>query len=128
MKKPNDSIDKTYEIVSEGIKAKVKVFIEEGEYVPKYEISYPKIEKPTRAVLDSIRERIVTELSISTEDIMDTTKAKGIKERFVKSAFRKLKSELPNLKNNESETLVGILVQESLGLGVIGSLNNSFLG
>ena len=79
IKKQSGPIDKSYEIISEGIKAKVRVFMETGEYVPKYEISYPKIEKPTRAILDSIRERIVTELSISTEDIMDSTKEKGIK-------------------------------------------------
>jgi flagellar protein FlaI len=119
MTKPKELINKEYDIVSEGIKARVKINQLEDQYVPNYTIKYPKIEKPTKAVLDSIRERIVTELSISAEDIMDPTKIKDIKENFIHKSERKLKQELPTLKDNQITSLVGILTQESLGLGSI---------
>ena len=54
MLKDRKVVEKEYIIESEGVTGKIKIFMEPGQYVPTYKLSHPKIEDPTRAVLDSI--------------------------------------------------------------------------
>ncbi|NIO22408.1 MAG: CpaF family protein [Candidatus Aenigmarchaeota archaeon] len=110
---------RNYKISSEGVSANVDIFKDPKEYVPTYRVTYPKIEKATHAVLDSIRERIVAELAFKTEEILNPEEVSEMKEKFVKSASLMLKKELPHLSEKDNKILIGILAQEALGLGPI---------
>jgi len=110
---------RNYKVTSEGVSASVGIFKDPKEYVPTYRIMYPKIEKATHAVLDSIRERIVAELAFKTEEILNLEEVSEMKEKFIKSASLLLKGELPHLSERENKILIGILAQEALGLGPI---------
>jgi flagellar protein FlaI len=120
-KKPRkvESILENYQITYQSVTANVKIYHDPNEYIPIYEIKYPKIEDATRAVLDSVREKIITELAFRTEDILNPEETGGVKEKFVKKAIRLIEQELPNISKNDVDILVGILSQESLGLGPI---------
>lgn len=108
-----------YEIAYQNVIASVKIYHDPNEYVPLYNIRYPKIEKATRAILDSIREKIVTELAFRTEDILNPEETSNVRKSFIQKATNFIESELPSLSKNDVGILVGILSQESLGLGPI---------
>ncbi len=109
--------ERTYKIISEDVPATVDIIHDPDEYVPIYKITYPRIEQATHAVLDSIRERIVAELAFKTEEILNPTDVKEMKDKFVNNASMLLKKELPSISERENKILIGILVQEALGLG-----------
>ncbi|MEE9323905.1 MAG: ATPase, T2SS/T4P/T4SS family [Candidatus Aenigmarchaeota archaeon] len=108
-----------YKIAYQNVIAGVKIHQTPNEYIPIYDIRYPKIEKATRAVLDSVREKIVTELAFRTEDILSQEETSNVRVKFIQKATNLVKEELPNLSKNDVDILVGILSQESLGLGPI---------
>lgn len=108
-----------YEVESENVAAKVEIEQIPNEYVPIYGIHYPKIEQATRAVLDSIREKIVTELAFKTDDILNPDDTDRVRKSFIKKARRMVEEELPKISKRDTDVLVGILSQESLGLGPI---------
>ncbi|NIO21456.1 MAG: CpaF family protein [Candidatus Aenigmarchaeota archaeon] len=110
---------RNYKITSEGVSAGVEISKDPKEYVPTYRVTYPRIEKATHAVLDSIRERIVAELAFKTEEILNPEEVSEMKEKFIKSASTLLGKELPHLSEKENKILIGILAQEALGLGPI---------
>jgi flagellar protein FlaI len=110
---------RNYKITSEGVSADVDITRGPEEYVPIYKITYPRIEKATHAVLDSIRERIVAELAFKTEEILNPEEISEMKGKFVKNASFLLKTELPHLSEKDNKILIGILAQEALGLGPI---------
>ncbi len=112
-------ISQTYSVDYEGVTAKVRILQTKDEYVPLYKISYPKIEEATRAVLDTIREEIVTQMTLKTEEILNPENVEEIKNKFIKRAGEMIKRELPHVTEKEKGILVGILLQESLGLGFI---------
>lgn len=113
------NISQTYSVDCEGVTAKVHILQTKDEYVPLYKIGYPKIEQATRAVLDTIREEIVTRMTLKTEEILNPENLGEIKKKFIKRAGEMVKRELPHVTEKEKEILVGILLQESLGLGFI---------
>lgn len=110
---------RNYKLTSEGVSANIEIVKDPKEYVPIYKLNYPKIEKATHAVLDSIRERIVAELAFKTEEILNPEETVEMKEKFVKNASALLERELPNISEREKKILVGMLAQEALGLGPI---------
>jgi flagellar protein FlaI len=112
-------VNQEYTIEYEGVQADVKISHDKKEYVPTYRISYPKIEQATRAVLDTIREEIVTQMTLNTDEILNPENMEDIKNKFLKRAGDMLKRELPHLPEKDNRILVGILMQESLGLGPI---------
>ncbi|MBN2042185.1 MAG: CpaF family protein [Candidatus Aenigmarchaeota archaeon] len=112
-------ISQNYSVDSEGVKASVRISEEEREYVPIYRVKYPKIEQATRAVLDAIREEIVTQLTFKTEEILNPEEMTEMKQKFTEKAEAMLNKELPHLSQGDNHILVGILLQESLGLGPV---------
>lgn len=120
-KKPKvtPNVLENYKIDYQNVVASVKIYQDPAEYVPFYYITYPKIEEATRAVLDSVREKIVTELAFRTEDILSPEESGSVRGEFVKKATKFIGRELPKLSKSDMSILVGILSQESLGLGPI---------
>lgn len=121
VKKPESpqKVLEEYEIDYHNVVASVKICQDPNEYVPIYDIKYPKIEEATRAVLDSVREKIVTELAFRTEDILSPEESGDVKKAFIDKATNLIEQELPSLPKSDVGILVGVLSQESLGLGPI---------
>ncbi len=108
-----------YRLVVDNVPADIKILVDPTEFVPIYQIKFPKIEEPTQAVLNSIREKLITELMIEPEEILNVKELKKLKEDFSKRAFELLTEELPKLPEDKRKILVGILIHQSLGLGTI---------
>lgn len=108
---------KNYSIVVDNVPATVKIARDPEEFVPIYSLSFPSIEPATKAVLDSVRERLITELEIKPLEIINPEVMGKLKADFLNKSLRMIGDELPHLKESEREILAGILLHRCLGLG-----------
>ena len=77
-----------------------------------------------RELLDEIRSLLIMEVSVSTAEMLDPKSIALLKEKFSKKALIILQKKLPHLAEDIRTYLVGILLQEMLGLGSIEFLLN----
>ncbi|MCJ7816303.1 MAG: hypothetical protein MUP55_00460, partial [Candidatus Aenigmarchaeota archaeon] len=115
MEKPE--IIESYELVVDDVPATIKIMHDRAEFVPIYQLIFPGVETATTAVLDSIRENLISELKIEPEEIMSAKELKDLKEEFAQKALRLLKKQVTSLSERDQKTLIGILLHNSLGLG-----------
>ena len=95
-----------------------------GEFVPIYMIDMPQVLSATAALLDSVREKVLTELSIKTSELLDPKSFENLKKKFFARAYEILRAELIDQDNDTWEFLAGMLVHDMLGLGQIELMIN----
>ena len=105
-------------------KAKVKIIIRKDINGITYNIYVQYIGIATAALLNEVRNELVSVTTISMNEIMDPGALAGIKKRFMQEASSLLKSKLPTLTEQMKEFLIGKLMQDMLGLGEIEFLVN----
>src|SRR3989344_3628423 len=107
----------------EADKAAVEVDIEKSERGMLYALKIPHIEAGTKALLDEIRAELLAITNINIGEISSQEALFQIKERFMQESLRLLREKLSIEKATE-DFLVGMLMQDMLGLGNIEFLIN----
>src|SRR3972149_3067676 len=107
----------SYEVTSENVTANISIRSDPDELVPIYELALSKIETGTQALLDKVRETMVSEIPIKSTEILDLTALENLKTRFYKKGLELIQRELPQLEEGIQKYLIGLLIQEMLGLG-----------
>ena len=115
--KKNEQILENYEIEVDG--AKVKVEIKRDPLGISYNIYLPRISPATATLLDEIRNELISISTVSMQELTDPAAFSSIKDRFISDARNILREKLPNINEEVENFLVGILMQEMLGLGSI---------
>ncbi len=105
-------------------KAKVEVQIKRISSGIVYDVLIPQISVATLALLNEIRNELVTITTISMKELVDPEAFTAIKQRFITDAQRLLQQKLPHIEKETEEFLVGTLIHEMLGLGKIEFLIN----
>ncbi len=109
----------SYKLIAEGVPAEINIVKIEGEFVPIYEVSLPKFEEATLAVLAAIRERLITEVGVKAQEILDPRVMEELKQRFFVKSLELIQRQLPRVSEDEKKILAGTLVHEMLGLGKV---------
>lgn len=107
----------SYTILSDGVPAEVTIVRREEEYVDSYDIRFVVFQKPTQAVINHIKERIIEDISLKTSDMLDLGAVERAHEKFVKKAGEMLEREMLNIRDVTKDILVGTLVHDLIGLG-----------
>jgi|GEM_PF-303507 len=102
----------------EDIHLKIRI-MDDGDFVPHYQVSIPHIDFVTRALLDETKKALINEVRIGTKDVYDTDKFQKLKVKFVSRAKEKLRNVLKKSSDEYVSTLSKLLVNEMLGLGDI---------
>ena len=110
---------KKYKIVADAVPARVTVFKEKESFVPTYLLSLPKIERATKAILDEVQQKLISEVQVGTAELLDPRASGKIKENFAQKALSTLIDEIPNIPKSTADILIGFLLHEMLGLGTI---------
>jgi len=105
-------------------RAKVNITIEKKEGGFFYLLSIPKIDIGTSALLDEIRKELVSVTNIAVGEIVDKKSVVKIKQQFMQDASKLLREKLPEIRKETEDFLIGILMQDMLGLGKIEFLIN----
>jgi flagellar protein FlaI len=111
-----------YFITADKVSGEVEIKKVDNELVPIYFLKLPKIEPGTLAILDQIKESLITKIPIKSTELLDASEVEGLKQKFSTYGLELIKKELPTLPNNTQELLIGLLIQEMLGLGRIEML------
>ncbi len=113
----------SYKVEADGVIALIRIYGEFGK--PRnYNISFSEASDAVKALLDKIRHRLITEVSVTTNEMLDPKAINALKERFVKRSREFLYSELKHIEPLTEKFLIGTLMQEMLGLGKIEYLIN----
>jgi archaeal flagellar protein FlaI len=89
-----------------------------------YHISVPKVSPATRALMDHVKHGLITEVAISTKEILDPKSINILKKRFSKKANALLKTRITKISEETITFLTNVLMQEMLGLGEIEYIMN----
>ncbi|MBI5355255.1 MAG: hypothetical protein HZB68_02250, partial [Candidatus Aenigmarchaeota archaeon] len=81
-----EEIKKTYRIEIDNVKATVRIILKPEEYVPIYDVEYPKMQEATSVVIDTIREELIEKVSVSPREILNSKLMEGLKQRFMEKA------------------------------------------
>ena len=85
----------------------------------KYHVYIPSVAPGTKALMDYVKHGLVSQVVVSTKEILDPKSISILKEKFTQRAHTLIKDKLPNLSEDTSTLLINILMQEMLGLGDI---------
>ncbi len=119
--KKGDLLEK-YQINVDGAKVEIEIRKEDQGII--YNVIIQKIDVATSALLDTIRNELISITTITMKELVDPTAFNSIKERFLNEAVNLIRQNLPKLEKETEEFLVGHLIQDMLGLGEIEFLIN----
>lgn len=115
-------IEKEYTITVDN--ATVNILIKKLEKGHQYYLLIPKIEPGTEALLSYVRKELISVTSMGIGEIVDQKSISIIKERFMCDAKKLLEEKMPSIDPKTENLLIGLLMQEMLGLGKIEFLIN----
>jgi flagellar protein FlaI len=112
----------SYVIVSDHVPAKVRIVKRKEDFVPTYLITLPKVERATKAILDKVQEKLISEVQISTAELLDPKAVDKIKGDFAEKAKKMIQDEISLVPTRTLNILTGFLIHEMLGLGTMEML------
>lgn len=122
MPKENQSSIDSYELKAEGVTLKVEILRDPKEFVWKYVCEQPKFESATKILIEDIRERLISEVKVKVEEIVDPKAFEELRNRYRKSADEIITKEFPQLRGDAKVTLLNYLIDRMLGLGQLEPL------
>jgi len=108
-----------YTTEADGVTADVNIIEQRKSFVKEYFLNFPNYGEGTDSLLKNLKNTLIMETSIQTENLADTKHLEAMKEKLSARAGVLLKKELPLMNEEESKTLIGLLLQEMLGIGKI---------
>lgn len=112
-----------YDVEAEGVNAAISID-EEKNSEKVYNLNVPEIAPATLALLDEIRHELITEVAVSTAEILDPKVIEKLKDKFKERAEKMLLKKLAKINDETKKFLIGNLIIDMLGLGKIEFLLN----
>ncbi len=109
----------SYAVTADNVTVETNIIEKKTEFVRQYFLNLPSYGPGTRALLENLRNSLISESTIETEKLLDAKLIGKLKEKFSARANEMLKREMPKLSDENRTVLVGILMHEMLGLGKI---------
>lgn len=106
-----------YEIESEGVKTTIQIV--KKNFVLYYKLTVPQVDIATVALLDDIKDRLISGVEMTTSEILDPKQLGQLKNDFTEQAEIILEKELPGLDAEVKQHFVIGLIHELLGLDQI---------
>ena len=106
-----------YEIDTEGVKTQIQIIMK--DFVAYYYLALPDIDIPTLALLDDIKDRLISGVEMTTSEILDPKLLGQLKDEFSEKADIIINQELPNLDDDAKQHFVLSIIHELLGLDEI---------
>ncbi len=116
-KEDEGKVIETYDTESDNVTTEVN--IREKDFIPYYQLVTPDVDIATSALLDDVKERLISAMEISSSEAFDPKLMEDLKEKFRENARTLLTEELPDLDEAVKENFIVNLIHELLGLGNI---------
>ncbi|MCX6799007.1 MAG: type II/IV secretion system ATPase subunit [Candidatus Diapherotrites archaeon] len=118
------NVVETYNVDSDGVQIEVNIIDRPEAFVREYFLNFPSYGAGTTALLNNLRTAILSETAIRAEKMMDAKFVEKTKQKFRQRATELLQRELPRMNEETKNMLIGILLNEMLGLGKMEFLLN----
>jgi Flp pilus assembly CpaF family ATPase len=92
---------------------------DDAQFVKQYILHLPEFGAGTRAMLNDLKSKIVTEINISSEKMLDAKFVSELKRTFKEKADTLLRASLPQLPRESQDKLAAVILNEMVGLGPI---------
>jgi archaeal flagellar protein FlaI len=109
--------EKSYDIEVDG--AKVHVEIKQRDNKSFYELKFPQLNIATEALLREVRNELISTTTVNIQELSEQESFLKMKQRFLNEATAMLKKKLPHINPDTEKYLIGVLIQDMLGLGKI---------
>jgi flagellar protein FlaI len=119
-----EKVLESYKVKSIETEIEVNILEREKEFVRIYFLNFPEFGEGTEAVLKNLKKSIITDSTIQAEKMMDPDFVDSLKKKFQVKAEKILDKELPNISEGSKSLLIGLLLEEMLGLGKLEFLLN----
>ncbi|MDY6778476.1 MAG: type II/IV secretion system ATPase subunit, partial [Candidatus Nanohaloarchaea archaeon] len=117
-------MEQEYTVEADNVPAKIRITNETEDYVPRYFFKRPGIEEATGAFLESVQDQLIDEVTLSTEEFVDSSELDDVKAKFREKADELIQEQLPNIDEDSKQILIGNLLHDMLGLGDLEILLN----
>ncbi len=111
-----------YKVEVDNTEILAKIIKRKGETV--YTLEFPEIKIATAALLDEIRQQIVTAGPMGINQALNKEAMEKTKKSFISEASKILTDIMPNIEKDTESFLIGKLMQDMLGLGEVEFLIN----
>jgi flagellar protein FlaI len=116
-KKEDTKFLDSYSVEADGLTAEVRIVERKNSFVREYFIDFPQLGEGTEALLKELKNSLIAETSIKSDALIDQKVVNALKARFRDRAEKILARELPNVTERNKNALIGVLLEEMLGLG-----------
>ena len=113
------TIIETYSLEVNNIVIEVSIVNDETRPVPQYVISISNISETTKLILEKIRQKFISKMSLENLEEVQEDKNLDIKERFKDEIKNLVKENFPDIDVKTVDMLTNYLIEENLGLGKI---------
>ena len=113
------SIIQTYSLNVNNIIIEINIVNDETRPVPQYIISISNISETTKLILEKIRQRFISKMSLENLEEVQEDRNFDIKERFKDEIKNLVKENFPDIDLKTVDMLTNYLIEENLGLGKI---------
>ena len=107
-----------YKLTVDDMQVGIRIISERGQNT-KYQLVKKKLSKATNALLETVRNQLVSDVDISSAEILDPNALLRIKEKFKISASEFIGNKLSTLDAETKQLLIGTLLHQTVGLGDI---------
>jgi archaeal flagellar protein FlaI len=108
-----------YDFNSSNMPIHIRIFRQQGEYVPIYDVSIASISKTTEVILEQIRKKLIREVSLGMVDITNLKETGIVEDKFKETIHILVQKYFPDVDEQGLGYLSTYLTQKSLGLGQI---------
>ncbi|MCL4391615.1 MAG: Flp pilus assembly complex ATPase component TadA [Candidatus Parvarchaeota archaeon] len=112
----------TYQVVSDGVSATVKILKIPSKFTMNYQITTPNIDQSMNAVLTEIRTELIKENPSKIQQLSQTT-SEALKREFLDIVQKKLENIIPGMQEKSYIELSATLLHEMFGLGIVEVLD-----
>ncbi len=110
-----------YKITADGILADVMI---DTSTAIGYMLKIPELPPATNALMDNIKRELISRVNVTFAEILDPKEINNLKNKFIVNAEAILKNKVSEISEDTKSLIIGRLVQETLGLGLIEFLLN----
>ncbi len=115
--KKEETVLDSYDIKTDDLTTLVQI-VQRG-FTPYYKLILPEVDITTLALIDDIKERLISGIEVNVTDIFDEKMLDRLKKEFMTNAKEIFDQELPSLDEKIKNHFVVSLVHELLGLDEI---------
>jgi flagellar protein FlaI len=116
--KKKDVIDH-YSLNVNNIVIEVNVVNDTAKPVPQYVISISNISETTKLILEKIRQRFISKMSLENLEQVEESQDFDIKQKFKEEITKLVRDNFPDIDIKTLDMLTNYLIEEDLGLGKI---------